>query len=149
MPRATDAMTGSSVLLGGGFFWGGGGPSIRMGPPPPLYRTCSYYRCWTPGPVTMARLLLAVAQARWRIEEDHQLASRSRTGLGQVIRWRSWHHGAPCACRLTYLGRRLVALDRDARAGLEIGLIRHNPESAKAERHVIPRPTPTAPHRQH
>ena len=26
--------------------------------------TCSYYRCWTPGPVPLARLI-AVAQARW------------------------------------------------------------------------------------
>jgi len=36
--------------------------------------------------------LIAVAQARWKIEEDHQLAKQV-AGLdsGQVIRWRSWH----------------------------------------------------------
>jgi hypothetical protein len=30
--------------------------------------TCSFYRCWTPGPVPLARLI-ATAVARWRIEE--------------------------------------------------------------------------------
>src|SRR5207249_7514026 len=34
--------------------------------------TLSYYRCWAPGPVPLSRLI-AVASARWRIEEDHQL----------------------------------------------------------------------------
>jgi SRSO17 transposase len=53
--------------------------------------TLSYYRCWTPRPVPLSRLI-AIAVIRWRIEEDHQLAKQS-TGLdaGQVIRWRSWH----------------------------------------------------------
>ncbi len=53
--------------------------------------TLSFYRCWTPGPVPLAKLI-AVAQARWKIEEDHQLAKQV-AGLdsGQVIRWRSWH----------------------------------------------------------
>jgi SRSO17 transposase len=53
--------------------------------------TLSFYRCWTPGPVPMSRLI-AVAVIRWRIEEDHQLAKQA-AGLdaGQVIRWRSWH----------------------------------------------------------
>jgi len=47
--------------------------------------TLSYYRCWTPGPVPLSRLI-AIAVARWRIEEDHQLTKQS-TGLdaGQVI----------------------------------------------------------------
>jgi hypothetical protein len=35
--------------------------------------TLSYYRCWTPGPVPLSNLI-AVASARWRIEEDHQLS---------------------------------------------------------------------------
>jgi SRSO17 transposase len=50
-----------------------------------------YYRCWTPGPVPLSKLI-ATASARWRIEEDHQL-SRQAADLdsGQVIRWRSWH----------------------------------------------------------
>jgi SRSO17 transposase len=53
--------------------------------------TLSYYRCWTPGPVPLSRLI-AVASARWRVEEDHQL-SKQAAGLdaGQVIRWKSWH----------------------------------------------------------
>ncbi|WP_405085994.1 hypothetical protein [Microbispora sp. NBC_01389] len=38
------------------------------------------------------RRLIRIASARWRIEEDHQLAKQT-CGLdaGQVIRWRSWH----------------------------------------------------------
>src|SRR6516165_10637065 len=46
----------------------------------------SYYRCWTPGPVPLSKLI-AIASARWRIEEDHQL-SKQAAGLdaGQVIR---------------------------------------------------------------
>jgi SRSO17 transposase len=51
----------------------------------------SFYRSWTPEPVPLSRLI-AVAVARWRIEEDHQLAKQG-TGLdaGQVIRRKSWH----------------------------------------------------------
>ena len=51
--------------------------------------TLSFYRCWTPGPVPLSRLI-AVAVIRWRIEEDHQLAKQA-AGLdaGQVICWRS------------------------------------------------------------
>ena len=41
--------------------------------------TLSYYRGWTPGPVPLSRLI-AIAVARWRIEEDHQLTKQS-TGL--------------------------------------------------------------------
>ena len=85
--------------------------------------TCSYYRCWTPGPVPLARLI-AVAQARWRIEENHQL-SKQVAGLdsGQVIRWRSWHRwSARCLPAFTYLAV-TVALDRGTHAGLETGLI--------------------------
>jgi hypothetical protein len=39
----------------------------------------SFYRCWTPGPVPLPRLI-AIAVTKWRIEEDHQLAKQS-TGL--------------------------------------------------------------------
>jgi SRSO17 transposase len=65
-------------------------------------RTLSFYRCWTPGPVPLWRLI-AVAQARWRIEEDHQLAKQV-TGLdsGQVIRWKSWHRWS-ALCLLAYI----------------------------------------------
>jgi SRSO17 transposase len=53
--------------------------------------TVSYYRCWTPGPVPLAKLI-QVAVTRWKIEEDHQL-SKQVTGLdaGQVTTWASWH----------------------------------------------------------
>jgi SRSO17 transposase len=51
----------------------------------------SYYRCWTPGPVPLSKLI-AIASARWRIEEDHQLSKQAASlDAGQVIRWRSWH----------------------------------------------------------
>ena len=62
----------------------------------------SFYRCWTPEPVPLSRLI-AIASARWRIEEDHQL-SKQAAGLdaGQVIRWRSWHRWT-AICLLAYL----------------------------------------------
>ncbi|MEV4105992.1 IS701 family transposase [Nonomuraea sp. NPDC049649] len=57
----------------------------------------SFYRCWSPHPVPLARLI-HVATSRWRIEEDHQLAKQT-CGLdaGQVIRWRSWHRWSTMA----------------------------------------------------
>jgi SRSO17 transposase len=53
--------------------------------------TISYYQCWSPRPVPLAKLI-AVAVARWKIEEDHQLYKQV-TGLdsGQVTTWASWH----------------------------------------------------------
>jgi SRSO17 transposase len=64
--------------------------------------TLSYYRCWTPGPVPLSKLI-AIASARWRIEEDHQL-SKQAAGLdaGQVIRWKSWHRWT-ALCLLAYI----------------------------------------------
>ena len=64
--------------------------------------TVSFYRCWSPGPVPLSRLI-AIAVARWRIEEDHQLAKQG-TGLdaGQVIRWTSWHRWT-AICLLAYI----------------------------------------------
>jgi SRSO17 transposase len=64
--------------------------------------TLSFYRCWTPGPAALAQLI-AAAVARWRIEEDHQLAKQA-TGLdaGQVIRWKSWHRWT-AICLLAYI----------------------------------------------
>ena len=38
--------------------------------------TLSYYRCWTPGPGPLSKLI-AIASAGRRIEEDHQLAKRT------------------------------------------------------------------------
>jgi hypothetical protein len=113
--------------------------------------TLSSCRCRTPGPVPLARLI-AVAQARRKIEEDHQLARQS-TGLdsGQVIRWRSWHRwSAPCLLACMYLAV-AVALDRDARAGPETGLIPVTiPEMLRLLRGtVIPPPRRDRAHRQH
>lgn len=53
--------------------------------------TVSYYLCWSPVPVPLAKLI-AVAVARWKIEEDHQ-QSKQVSGLdsGQVTTWTSWH----------------------------------------------------------
>jgi SRSO17 transposase len=53
--------------------------------------TISYFLCWTPGPAPLAGLI-AVAVARWKIEEDHQLAKQvSGLDSGQVTTWTSWH----------------------------------------------------------
>jgi len=87
--------------------------------------TLSFYRCWTPGPVSLSRLI-AIASARWRIEEDHQLAKQS-TGLdaGQVIRWKSWHRWT-AICLLAYIYLAVaVAVQRqhEASSGLDAGLI--------------------------
>jgi hypothetical protein len=50
----------------------------------------AYYRCWTPTPVGLADLV-AVAGARWRVEESFQ-AGKGLTGLDepQVRRYTSW-----------------------------------------------------------
>jgi hypothetical protein len=85
----------------------------------------SFYRCWTPAPVPLSRLI-AIAVIRWRIEEDHQLAKQS-TGLdaGQVIRWKSWHRWT-AICLLAYIYLAVaVALQhqQDTSSDLESGLI--------------------------
>ncbi|HEV3289475.1 MAG TPA: IS701 family transposase, partial [Streptosporangiaceae bacterium] len=79
--------------------------------------TLSFYRCWTPGPVPLSKLI-ATAAARWRIEEDHQL-TKQVVGLdaGQVIRWTSWHRWT-AVCLLAYLYLAVaVALQREQDAG--------------------------------
>ena len=64
-------------------------------------RKLSYYRCYSPHPVPLARLV-AVATLRWKIEEDHQLAKQA-CGLdkGQTTRWTSWHRWT-CLALLAY-----------------------------------------------
>jgi len=53
--------------------------------------TVSYFLCWSPVPVPLAKLI-SVAVARWRIEEDHQLTKQvSGLDSGQVTTWTSWH----------------------------------------------------------
>jgi hypothetical protein len=113
----------------------------------------SYYRCWTPGPVPLSRLI-AVASARWRIEEDHQL-SKQAAGLdaGQVIRWKSWHRWT-AVCLLAYLYLAVaVALQRqqEASSDWDAGLIPVTvPELLRLLRGVvIPPPRRDRAHRLH
>jgi hypothetical protein len=42
--------------------------------------TCSFYRCWTPGPVPLTRLI-AIAVTRWRIEVGHRWCRSSRAAF--------------------------------------------------------------------
>lgn len=60
-------------------------------------RTISYFRCWSPVPVTLARLVGVVCR-RWKIEEDFQ-ACKNATALdkGQVTTWTSWHRWSVAA----------------------------------------------------
>ena len=54
--------------------------------------TVSYFLCWTPHPVPLARLI-TVAVTRWKIEEDHQLGKQAaRLDSGQVTTWTSWRN---------------------------------------------------------
>ena len=115
--------------------------------------TLSFYRCWTPAPVPLSRLI-AIAVSRWRIEEDHQLAKQS-TGLdaGQVIRWKSWHRWT-ALCLLAYIYLAVaVALQRQQEAGsnLDAGLIPITvPELLRLLRDtVIPSPRRDRAHRLH
>ncbi|MGW4563765.1 IS701 family transposase [Streptomyces sp. NPDC004561] len=50
----------------------------------------SFFRCWSPAPVTLAQLVEVICR-RWRIEETFQLG-KTFTGLdeGQVTCWNSW-----------------------------------------------------------
>ena len=113
----------------------------------------SFYRCWTPGPVPLSRLI-AVASARWRIEEDHQLSKQAASlDAGQVIRWKSWHRWtAICLLASIYLAV-AVALQRqeDGNSGLDDGLIPVTvPELLRLLRDsVIPPPRRDQPHRLH
>ena len=124
-----------------------GGHSVLLARRHRYTGTLSYYRCWTPGPVPLSKLI-AIATARWKIEEDHQL-SKQAAGLdaGQVIRWKSWHRWT-AICLLAYLYLAVaVALQREQDARLRPGRRAdpgHRPGAAAAlagHRH------PTAPAR--
>jgi SRSO17 transposase len=113
----------------------------------------SYYRCWSPGPVPLSKLI-ATAVTRWRIEEDHQLAKQA-AGLdaGQVIRWRSWHRWT-ALCLLAYIYLAVtVAVQRqhEASSDLDAGLIPVTvPELLRLLRDtVIPPPRRDRAHRLH
>jgi SRSO17 transposase len=131
----------------------GGGHSVLMVRRHRYTGTLSYYRCWTPGPVPLSRLI-AIAVARWRVEEDHQLAKQA-TGLdaGQVTRWRSWHRWtAICLLAYIYLAV-VVAVQRqqDNRSDLAAGLVPVTvPELLTLLRDiVIPPPRRDRAHRLH
>jgi SRSO17 transposase len=116
-------------------------------------RKLSFYRCWTPGPVPLARLI-SIAVTRWRIEEDHQLAKQS-TGLdaGQVIRWKSWHRWT-AICLLAYIYLVVAAAiqrQHDTGQDLDAGLIPITvPELLRLLRDtVIPPPRRDRAHRLH
>jgi SRSO17 transposase len=89
-------------------------------------RVLSYYRCWTPRPVTLKRLISA-AVTRWRIEEDHQQAKQC-AGLdkGQVTCWTSWHRWT-AICLLAYVFLTVAA-----------ALERAQPAGTSAETEMIP-----------
>jgi SRSO17 transposase len=59
--------------------------------------TVSFFRCWSPAPVPLAKLVSVVC-CRWRIEEDFQTA-KNTTSLdkGQVTTWTSWHRWSTAA----------------------------------------------------
>ena len=61
-------------------------------------RELAYYRCYTPGPVPLVRLV-HIAGLRWTAEEDFA-ASKALAGLDehQVRRWTSWYRWATLAC---------------------------------------------------
>ena len=112
--------------------------------------TVSYYLCWSPGPVPLAKLI-AVAVARWKIEEDHQ-QSKQVSGLdsGQVTTWTSWHRWT-AICLLAYIFLAVAAAfqrTRDKDAGI-LGLIPVTiPELLRQLRGtVIPEPRRDRAHR--
>jgi hypothetical protein len=112
--------------------------------------TVSYYLCWSPVPVPLAKLI-SVAVARWKIEEDHQ-QSKQVSGLdsGQVTTWTSWHRWT-AICLLAYIFLAVAAAlqrARDEDAGI-LGLIPITiPELLRQLRGtVIPEPRRDRAHR--
>ena len=86
--------------------------------------TVSYFLCWSPAPVPLAKLI-SVAVARWRIEEDHQQAKQvSGLDSGQVTTWTSWHRWTAISL-LAYAFLAVAAACQRARDGRpgELGLI--------------------------
>jgi SRSO17 transposase len=54
-------------------------------------REVSYFRCWSPTPVPLARLVVVICR-RWWVEEDFQACKETtRLDQGQVTCWASWH----------------------------------------------------------
>ncbi|WP_327575945.1 IS701 family transposase [Streptomyces sp. NBC_00145] len=69
---------------------GGAGTSVLVARRHRYTGEVSYFRCWTPGNVSLGTLVQVISR-RWRIEETFQLA-KGFTGLdqGQVTCWNSW-----------------------------------------------------------
>ncbi len=112
--------------------------------------TISYFLCWSPGPVPLARLI-QVAVTRWKIEEDHQLTKQT-AGLdsGQVTTWTSWHRWTAISL-LAYAFLAAAAAWQRARdaSPATLGLIPVTvPELLRQLRGtVIPEPRRDKPHR--
>jgi SRSO17 transposase len=112
--------------------------------------TVSYFLCWSPGPVPLARLI-SVAVTRWKIEEDHQLAKQvSGLDSGQVTTWTSWHRWTAISL-LAYAFLAVAAACQRARDGsaAALGLIPVTiPELLRQLRGtVIPEPRRDKAHR--
>jgi SRSO17 transposase len=112
----------------------------------------SYYRCWTPQPVPLKRLIKA-AVTRWRIEEHQQAKQCSGLDKGQVTCWASWHRWT-ALCLLAYIYLTVtVVLHRkeDAGADAEAEMIAITvPELLRLLRGtLIPPPRQDRAHRLH
>jgi SRSO17 transposase len=108
-PDGHDRDTGTSVLL------------VRRHR---YTRTMSYYRCFAPEPVTLARLVSLVCR-RWRVEDDFQDAKETcHLDKGQVTCWNSWHRWSVTALVAYAFLAVTAALERAAQTG------RNNPDEA-------------------
>ncbi|MCX2185689.1 hypothetical protein KV205_35055 [Streptomyces sp. SKN60] len=80
-------------------------------------RTVSYYRCFTPGPVTLTPLVSLVCHRR-RVEDDFQDAKEiCHFDKGQVTCWNSWHFWSVIALVAYASWPSPPALERAARTG--------------------------------
>lgn len=80
-------------------------------------RTVSYYRCFAPGPVTLARLVSLVCR-RWRVEDDFQDAKEvCHLDKGQVTCWNSWHRWSVITLVAYAFLAVTAALERAAQTG--------------------------------
>ncbi|MER7577621.1 IS701 family transposase [Streptomyces sp. NPDC126514] len=111
-PDGHDNGTGASVLL------------VRRHR---YTRAVSCYRCFAPGPVTLARLVSPVC-LRWRAEDDFQDAKDiCHLDKGQVTCWNSWHRWSVIALVAYAFLAVTAALERTAQTGrndpAEAGLV--------------------------
>jgi SRSO17 transposase len=101
-PEGHDLDTGTSVLL------------VRRHR---CTRTVSYYRCFAPGPVTLARLVSLVC-LRWRVADDFQDAKEiCHLDKGQVTCWNSWHRWSVITLVAYAFLAVTAALERAAQTG--------------------------------